>query len=207
MNILVIAPHPDDEAIGCGGTILIRGDRGDRVVSILLTSGELALKQLAQEEAWSVREAEAEAAAVVLGTDDIRFLRQPDWFLGDHIDQVAELLAPVISEEQPESIYLPHPREWHPDHAVSLSITQRAIGIAGIATPELLGYEIWTPLGEYDHVEDTTGVMERKLEAVRCYRSQLAGFAYDRAIQGLNQYRGALAARSDYAEVFAMISQ
>ena len=54
----------------------------------------------------------------------------------------------------------------------------------------------------YGWAEDITPFMRTKLRAVRCYRSQLAGFRYDRAVRGLNQYRGCLAARCDYAEVF-----
>jgi LmbE family N-acetylglucosaminyl deacetylase len=66
----------------------------------------------------------------------------------------------------------------------------------------VLAYEVWTPLAEYDQVEDISPVMRRKLRALRCHRSQLGHFRYDRAVRGLNQYRGALAARCRYAEVF-----
>jgi LmbE family N-acetylglucosaminyl deacetylase len=206
MNILVIAPHPDDEAIGCGGTILLHKERSDNVAVVFLTSGELGLKNLPKEEVWSIREGEAEEASGILGIDSIDFLRQPDWFLGDNIAQAAGALQPVIVREKPDRIYLPHPREWHPDHAASLPISLQATALSGQRMPELFGYEIWTPLGEYDHVEDTGNVIDRKLDAVRCYRSQLQGFRYDRAVLGLNQYRGALAARCDYAEVFASLA-
>lgn len=69
----------------------------------------------------------------------------------------------------------------------------------------MLGYEVWTPLATHDQVEDITPVMECKLAAITAYRSQLDHFRYDRAIRGLNQYRGALAARTDFAEVFASL--
>jgi hypothetical protein len=54
----------------------------------------------------------------------------------------------------------------------------------------------------YDWPQDVTPFMARKLQAVRCYRSQLRTFRYDRAVRGLNQYRGCLAAGCRYAEVF-----
>src|SRR5687768_14683383 len=109
MNVLVIAPHPDDEAIGCGGTICLHAQRGDRVMTVFLTSGELGLKELAREEAWRTREKEALKAAKLLGLADVAFLRQPDWFLSDHVDQAACALGPILSREQPQIVYLPHP--------------------------------------------------------------------------------------------------
>ena len=63
-------------------------------------------------------------------------------------------------------------------------------------------YEVWTPLAAYDHIEDISAVVETKRSAILQYRSQLEGFSYDRAILGLNQYRGLLGARCEFAEVF-----
>jgi len=205
MKILVIAPHPDDEAIGCGGTLALHLGRGDSVSVIFLTSGELGLKELPREEAWRIREEEACRSAATLGLNGCEFLRLPDWYVGDDVDRAANAIAPLLFRYRPDVIYLPHPLEWHPDHAASLPATRAAIAIAGITSPALLAYEIWTPLGSFDHVEDISSVMELKLAAIECYRSQLAGFAYDRAVIGLNQYRGALAAKCDFAEVFSHI--
>jgi LmbE family N-acetylglucosaminyl deacetylase len=201
MNVLVVAPHPDDESLGCGGVIGLHVARGDRVAAVFRTSGELGLKHRPCAEAWRVREAEAEAAAALLGLHALSFLRRRDWYLGEDIEATAAALRLLLRQQEPQLIYLPHEREWHPDHRVCLSVVRTAL--AGNAAPPLRAYEVWTPLQEYGHVEDITGTMARKLQAVRCYRSQLAGFRYDRAIRGLNQYRGALAARCRYAEVFA----
>ena len=202
MNVLVIAPHPDDEAIGCGGAIRLHVDRGDRVAAVFLTSGELGLAHLPREEAWRVREGEAELAAGTLGVAALTFLRCPDWFLGDDVEAVAPLVRAVLEREAPDRVYLPHAGEWHPDHQAALPILRAALGDGRVAGPTVLAYEVWTPLGEHDHVEDITPVMIEKLRAVRCYRSQLGHFRYDRAVRGLNEYRGNLAARCRYAEVF-----
>ena len=226
MSVLVIAPHPDDEAIGCGGTIALRVESGERVCVVFLTSGELGLKHLPRDEAWRTREGEAEAAARVLGLAQLYFLRQPDWLLGDTIREAAAALRPVLAAELPREIYLPHTGEWHPDHKASMPILQAALRAAGqvassetrvvsddgqltthfsllaTQTPLLRTYEVWTPLAEYAHVEDISTIIARKLAAVRCYKSQLQGFRYDRAARGLALYRGALAGRCRYAEVF-----
>src|SRR5436190_3910055 len=159
MKVLIIAPHPDDESIGCGGTVTLHALKGDEVSAVFLTSGELGLKQLAREEAWKIRESEARAAAKVLRLASLEFLREPDWMIGDDSPRAAAKLAPVLKALVPELIYLPHPNEWHPDHRASLPILRLALKSAGISSPKLRGYEIWTPLAEYQYVENITAVM------------------------------------------------
>jgi LmbE family N-acetylglucosaminyl deacetylase len=204
MNVLVIAPHPDDESIGCGGTVCLHAARGDRVAVAFLTSGELGLKHLPREEAWRVREGEAEEATAVLGVSALEFLRCPDWYMGDAVEEAASRLAPVLEREAPGTIYLPHVDEWHPDHRACLPILIAALRRAGRAAPTLLAYEVWTPLAEYDHVENVDSVMARKLRAVRAYRSQVGQLRYDRAVRGLNLFRGPTAGGCRYAEVFRL---
>ncbi len=202
MNVLVIAPHPDDETIGCGGALCLHAQKGDRVTVIFLTSGELGLKKLAREEAWKIREAEARRAGKILGLKEFHFLRQPDWTLGEHVTATATMLRPFLQHEVPALIYLPHPHELHPDHEAAWPIVRTAFKRSGVPTPKLFAYEIWTPLGRFDRTADISAVMPRKLRALRAHRSQLRKFDYVRAMRGLNQYRGALVAESQYAEVF-----
>src|SRR5947207_1222395 len=125
--------------------------------------------------------------------------------LGEDIPAAATNLSGVLKRDAPEKIYLPHPNEWHPDHRASLPATQLAIRESGIAAPRLLGYEVWTPLAEYQHVEDITSVMPRKLRALRRHASQISSWDYVRAVRGLNEYRGVMAGRCRYAEVFSVI--
>ena len=205
MNVLVIAPHPDDESIGCGGALCLHAAKGDRVVVVYLTSGELGLKQLAPEAARRVREREARRAGTILEVSKAIFLRCPDWFVGDEIEKSARALRPILKEQKPGLIYLPHAQEWHPDHRAALPIVRAALKRCGLPTPVLRAYEVWTPLSEYDHVEDITAVMPRKLQALRAHRSQLEAFDYERAVRGLNQFRGELAAKCRYAEVFLQV--
>lgn len=202
MNVVIIAPHPDDESIGCGGTICVHAARGDRLTAVFLTSGEFGLRNLPRAEAWRVREREAEKAAGILGLSAITFLRGPDHQLADARDQTAHALMPVLQREQPEVVYQTHPCDWHPDHRAALPIVQQALREGGLSTPTLLSYEVLTPLTEYDRVEDITPMMARKLRAVRAHRSQVGQLRYDRAVRALNEYRGVVAQAGRYAEVF-----
>jgi len=206
MKVLVIAPHPDDESIGCGGTLLKHAKAGDRVTAVYLTSGELGLKKLPQEKAWSIREKEARAAAKILRLADLLFLRGPDWYVADTIERLTSDLRTIFKRQKPQMIYLPHLGEWHPDHKAALPLVRAALNGAVIAPPALRAYEIWTPLSEFDHVEDISAVMPLKLKAVRAHRSQCKDLRYDRAVRGLNEYRGAMTTKFRYAEVFQVIA-
>jgi LmbE family N-acetylglucosaminyl deacetylase len=205
MNILVIAPHPDDETIGCGGTLCHHAARGDHISVVFLTSGELGLKQLPREKAWAIRESEARNAAGILKLGDVTFLRCSDWMLGNEIPKAACLLRPLLETKRPRIVYLPHPQDAHPDHQAALPVLRAALK-GHPQKPDLRLYEVWTPLTKYDLVQDISSFMARKMRALRVHKSQLQDFDYVRAVSGLNQFRGALAAKSKFAEVFAQIS-
>jgi len=205
MNVLVLAPHPDDESLGSGGAIALHAQKGDRVAAVFLTSGELGLKHLPREKAWTIREREGRSAGKILKLSALHFLRCRDWFLGEEIAQAVEALRPILRQEKPDLIYLPHPAEWHPDHKAVLEILRRSYKGTDLSVPTARAYEVWTPLSEYDHVENISAVMPRKMRALRAHRSQLESFDYERAIRGLNQYRGVIAGKCRYAEVFQTI--
>jgi len=204
-NVMVIAPHPDDEVLGCGGTIRLRIERGDRVSAVFLTSGELGLKHLPQRKAWSIREAEARRAARILGLHRLFFLHQPDWTLDQHLKTASAALRPLLKAHLPDVIYLPHPDDAHPDHRAAWPLLKQALPRSA-SPPELFAYEIWSPLPQPDCVVDITSVMPRKIRALRAHRSQLNEFDYVQAVTGLNQFRGALSAKCHFAEAFCRLS-
>jgi LmbE family N-acetylglucosaminyl deacetylase len=201
-SVIVMAPHPDDESIGCGGMIHSHARNGERVIAVFLTSGEAGIPGVSGEEVCRIRETEARAAAEILGIQTVAFLRCRDGNLADDRARAADLLAPILKTEAPELIYLPHDLESHPDHRVALSIVEQAIAESAIRRPRLAGYEVWSPLAQYDSAHDITSWFACKLRAIRCYHSQLQNLRYDRAAQGLNRYRGVIARGSRYAEVF-----
>jgi LmbE family N-acetylglucosaminyl deacetylase len=203
-TVLIVAPHPDDEAIGCGGAICLHRQRGDPVQVVFLTSGEKGIPDVAEDAVRAIREAEAREAAAVLDVNGVAFLRLPDLGLEHCLERGAEAVRQVLEEHRPHLVYLPHPADDHPDHAATVSLVRaaRAQLTGRPRRPELRVYEVWSPMTHYGWVEDISAVMRRKLRAVRCYRSQLAIFRYDRAVRGLNQFRGVLGAGSRYAEAF-----
>jgi N-acetylglucosamine malate deacetylase 1 len=205
MKVLIIAPHPDDESIGCGGSVCTHVKRGDSVAALFLTSGELGLKQMRARQAKEIREAEALRACRVLGIQDADFLRLPDWTMGEDISKAIAGVLPIIQRSKPGLIYLPHANEWHPDHRATLPIVRAVLSQLG-SNPKLFGYEVWTPLTEYQHVQNITEFMPQKLRALRKHESQISQWDYVRAVRGLNEYRGAMAGRCRYAEVFQEIA-
>jgi LmbE family N-acetylglucosaminyl deacetylase len=198
VNVVVLAAHPDDEALGCGGAVLTHMAAGDRVVVVFVTSGEGGLGSYPVEEARRIREAEARAAAEVLGFVSVEFLRLPDGSLVDDLGALRSMLSPLV--DGVDIVYAPHPAEDHADHAA----LGRVVGDMASGA-EAFGYEIWTPVARPDRIVDVSAVMARKLEAVRCYRCQLEHWPYDRAVEGLNAYRGALFEGVDYAEAFTRL--
>jgi LmbE family N-acetylglucosaminyl deacetylase len=113
------------------------------------------------------------------------------------------LLRPLLKKIQPDLIYLPHPQDAHPDHVAALPIVRAAFKPRRFPSISLRFYEVWTPLSHYDFVQDISPAMARKLRALRAHQSQLREFDYIRAVTGLNQYRGALAGKCKFAEVFS----
>lgn len=161
--VLVVAPHPDDEIIGCGGVIALHHDRGDAVHVAMVTGGE------AGGDA-SERLAESRAAAAELGPADVTPLGAPDGSVaGDaHLPQ---RLAAVLDAVQPRIVYAPSPFEMHPDHVATLRATLSALR-GRDADRTLLLYEVNTE-AMTTFMVDVTPVWPRKRRALEAFASQL----------------------------------
>lgn len=206
MNILVIAPHPDDETIGCGGTLRLHANEGARIEAVWLTSGELGLKSLPAEQARQIRQEEAIQAGKILGLAATTFLGYPDWQVAEKSQAIQRDLVPILRRLNPDKIYLPHPGDAHPDHQPVYAQVKKAIQRSRIPKPELRAYEVWTPLSRTDYVVNISQIMPHKIKALRAHRSQLRVFDYVSAVRGLNRYRGALTGHCLYAEAFQDLS-
>lgn len=206
-RILVLAPHPDDEAIGCGGTLLKHVKDGDTVHVVFLTSGEKGGHGRSEAETIRVREGESRAAAKILGVRRLEFWHLPDGAVKPTATGIAQMRA-KFKQFKPDVIYVTHDRETHPDHRGAVRLLRRSLRSLRGKTPIVLGYEVWTPIQKLDEIVDISPFMERKLRAVRTYRSQCAVVGFVEAVRGLNRYRGEMHSwpGGDYAEVFTRIN-
>lgn len=204
-RILVISPHPDDESIGCGGTLRDHVVRGDEVRVVFLTSGERGGHGRAPAETAPLREREAEAAAAILGLAGVEFWREPDGALRASRPLI-ERLHQRLSEYRPEVVYVTHSGEMHPDHRAAARLVRLSTALPNGAAdiPLVRMYEVWTPLSRMDDVVDVSEYMDVKLEAIRAHKSQCDVLRFDESARGLGRYRGEMHSwpGGDYAEIF-----
>jgi len=202
-RVLVLSPHPDDEAIGCGGTLRWHVEQGDVVQVIFLTSGGEGVRGQDPAETARVREKEAHAAAKVLGYRALEFWRQPDGALRS-TTALIEQLSKKLNTFKPHLVYVPHPQEMHPDHRAAVRLVGRATATAPTQL-EVRYYEVWTPLQQIDHVQDISAQIKTKMAAIRAHKSQCAIMRFDDSALGLARYRGEMHSwpGGPYAEVFS----
>jgi len=214
-KLLVFAPHPDDDVIGCGGTIARNAAQGNQATIVYLTSGESGSLSHSPAELSVLREEEATRAASLLGVSDLIFLRQPDGYIA-WSKWLMDTLVTVIRSQQPSMVFLPHGQEEVRDHQQSCQLILEACkraagpwfpdcGKLSWSVNKILAYEVWTPLERYNLTVDISDFMQLKLDALREHGSQLTDIAYDEAVQGLNRYRGITSGAGQYAECFQLI--
>lgn len=189
-NILVIAPHIDDETIGAGGTLLRLRDAGARITVVYVFS-----------DRDRRRREEARRVAATAGFDRLEFLGLPD---------VEKLPAGLTVPGEPlagpwNEIYLPHPHDNHPAHLALPGLL--APWVAALpAKTKLFLYEVWTPLLP-SVIVDISAVLARKQELLGLYASQLEAKDYVAAVTGLARYRALLLPqRGGAAEVFLAVT-
>ena len=200
-RLLVLAPHPDDEVIGCGGLVAqhLRERRAVRVV--VATDG-------AQAGAAEAREAESQRGVALLGDGaELHFLRLPDRSLGD---DAASALREHLLAFRPDLILVPSAIEIHPDHFALARVFCELIQgdetlFADLAVARVAFYEVGQPLRP-NAIVDISDVAEAKYAAIAEHRSQLAFRDYVAYARGLNAYRAmTLPAKTKFAEGYFVI--
>ena len=214
-KIMIFAPHPDDDILGCGGSIARHTAKGNQATTVFMTSGESGSLSIPCDELASIREDEARQASALLKVDETVFLRNPDGYLEFKRDNLVKLIT-LIRSKKPDTVYLPHINDANEDHRITnklvLEACRRSAGPWFRECPgdpwdvrTILAYEVWTPIQEVSYFEDITAYIGEKLDALRLHASQLKEIRYDDAVLALNQYRGIMSGKGRYCECFQII--
>jgi N-acetylglucosamine malate deacetylase 1 len=219
-NIIVIAAHPDDEVLGCGGTISKLVDNGATVYVAFMADGVLSRgtdNDLQQKE-LEVRRLAAQKACDILGAKVIFFGDSPD----NRMDTVAllDIVKPIetlLRKYKPDTIFTHHSGDLNIDHR----LTHQAVVTACRPQPAhcvktLLTFEVpssteWqlqgtTPVFTPNWFEDISDTLERKLAALHAYEIELRDWPHPRsqkAVEHLARWRGATIG-VDAAEAFML---
>ncbi len=201
---LVIAPHPDDEVLGCGGAIIRHVHQGDVVRVVIVTNGDIPVHDSQDSALYAERRIrESLQAAEILQYGKPVFLGYPD--RGLHPDEhLIESLLQIIEDCAPLNIYLPAETEIHPDHcAVSAAVREAAKRYAPDVA--LVSYEIGQPL-KPNYLHDITDIQPVLEKAMECFSSQTEVQDYKRHIAALHIYRTYTLDRNvEFAEAYAII--
>jgi LmbE family N-acetylglucosaminyl deacetylase len=118
-SAIVFSPHPDDETLGCGGTIIKKKKAGANVKIIFITDGSLSHPHLiSAKKMKSIRAKEAVAASRILGVEekDVFFLEFEDTKLSKKKNSVIPKVIEILLHEEPDEVFIPYHRDTHPDH-------------------------------------------------------------------------------------------
>ncbi len=215
---LVVAPHPDDEVLGCGGTVARLAAAGQAVDVAVVTTG--TAPRFAAEGVAQVR-AEAAAAHAMLGVRRTHFLDLPAAELDrvPHADLNAAI-AGIVAQVRPRTLFVPFVGDIHLDHQLVFRACLVAARPRGQGGPDrVLAYETLSETNwgapyldpgfaptTYVDIGDT---LERKIDAFRAFRSQVRAFPDERspeALRALAMLRGATVHRTA-AEGFVLIRE
>ncbi|MFT6856688.1 MAG: bacillithiol biosynthesis deacetylase BshB1 [Cyclobacteriaceae bacterium] len=181
INILAIAAHPDDVELACAGTLISHSERGFKTGVIDLTRGEMGTRGSADE-----RMQEASAAADIMGLSVRENMGFEDSFFINDKEHQLKLVA-VIRKYKPDIIITNALFDRHPDHGRGAELVEEAVfksGLVKIQTTDIEGniQEAWRPKKIYfsiqstsltpDFYVDVTQHHERKIEAIRAYKTQ-----------------------------------
>lgn len=218
MRVLVIAPHPDDEIIGVGGTIAKRANDGDEVYVCVVTKGK---SPIFNDEFIEQGRKECRKADKKLGVKETIFLDFPAVMLEtvpryEFNGKISE----VVNSIKPDEVYIPHRGDMQIDHQMVVDAAMVAVRPRGNNYPKRVyayetlsetGWNIPNIVNEFIPTvyEDITDTYEVKLEAMAIFESQLSTFPEARsigAIEALAKYRGATV-NVKAAEAFSLVRE
>lgn len=220
-NILIIAPHNDDEVLGCGGVMAKYISQDCNVFVAVVTNGHLGAPELFSKEGTQKVRSEALQAHAFLGVKETIFLDFPAVNL-DAIPsyKLSLAISKVIKEKEIDTMYIPHRGDIHKDHRITYEAALVAARpINGCTVKRVYAYETlseteWAaPFGDDVFIptvfEDITKYIDKKLEAFSFFATQVKKFPHSRSpeiIRVLSNYRGATVGFEN-AEAFMLVRE
>jgi N-acetylglucosamine malate deacetylase 1 len=203
-TVLVIAPHADDEILGCGATMAKHVLHGDEVIVIIATNAFIGAPEIFTENGIKAVREEALSAHSIIGVRETIFLDFPAPALNAFPEyKISIEFSKFFQKYKPTHLYLPHPGDIHQDHkavyrsALVAARPQPDLKIASIYCYETLSETEWTPHHDKpfvpNHFVNVTEVYEKKNLAMLCFQSQLKEFPHSRSLQALEalaKFRG-----------------
>lgn len=196
-RILVLAPHPDDETLGCGGIISYFKSINIKVHVVLFTNGE---KGGRQKNIADIRRAEFIEACNIIGVDYMYFLNYVDGELSTKKECLEAEIEKMVSHIQPHFIFSPYILDASNDHSIVTEVTKKVVK----NKISLFMYEVWTPILYPDFYIDITHFYSNKNEAIRCYKSQEKIYQLSAKAEAISRMRSVLSMHrhSIYMECF-----
>ncbi|MCL4836668.1 MAG: PIG-L family deacetylase [Thermoanaerobaculia bacterium] len=194
---LVIAPHPDDEVLGCGGLVAGLAAAGTSVRVVFLSDGGGGEEPIEDRPAYAAaRRGEAREAAERLGIAEVEHLDLPDGRLEQSLPELVEALQQRLSVRPPDLLLVPSPAERSADHRAAFAALHRLLAplrdgdplLASLRPLRILAYEVNGPLVP-DLLIDVSDRVEAIARAMAAYATQEARHPYLEAALGLRRFR------------------
>ncbi len=218
MNVLVIAPHPDDEILGCGGTIAKYVYEGHDVYVAIVTKG---IEQLISKEDVEQVRNECRRAGQYLGVTKTLFMDFPAVKMEEIPRyELNDAFIELLQSIKPQVVYIPHRGDMQLDHKLTVDAAMVALRpkykhvVSGIYAYETLsetGWDVPNTMNEFipNMYNDITHYLDKKKEAFSMYKSQIADYPNARslkAVESLACYRG-VTVGVEAAEAFEVIRE
>ena len=194
---LVLIPHPDDEALGCGGLLALLAKTNCDVHVILVTDG--AGGDVGNAEQAFIRQKEFVKALTILGLNqEPDMWKFPDGKISTH-GGLAQAIEAAIELHAPSVVIAPWYNDWHSDHkAIGLAVRK----LCKKGRFECLYFEVWSPL-KPTHIIDISNCIEIKRKAIECHATAMRHGNFDEALIGLNAYRSLFLPRYNQRPIYA----
>jgi len=224
-NILIIAAHPDDEVLGCGGTIVRHVCKGDNCYITILAEGITARDNIRNSDNRKLEldtlKGQSKKVARLLGAHEVEFNSFPDNRMDSiNLIDVVKVVEKAIDKFRPDIIYTHHYADLNIDHQITAKAVETAtrpiIGkthfVSEIYSFEILSSTEWSFANQHCHFHpnyfvDINESLEIKIEALSLYRSEVNDFPHPRsyeAVVNLSKIRGSQAGLYA-AEAFSLI--